>query len=103
MTPEPPFPSYPNNYIQDNNVNNVHQNHNLINSNYPPPNQSQLTYNLNNQQQSIYNNLPPTGIQQYGNNQISMQTKAVPPTPPPHNSNNRCLTPSSIKSGIQYF
>ncbi|VVC27705.1 Hypothetical protein CINCED_3A002881 [Cinara cedri] len=101
ITPEPPFPTYPNSYIQDNDVNNLHQNQKPHLSNYPPPIQSQPTYNLNNQQQSVYNNFPPTGTQQYGNNfinQTNMQTKAVPPTPTP-DASSRCMTPSSIKPG----
>jgi protein transport protein SEC31 len=96
VTPEPPFPSYPNKYIQDN---DTYQNHRQLPSNYPPNIQSQPTYNINNQPTSIYNNhlnITP----QYGNsytNQTNMQ-KTVPPTPPP-DTNSRCMTPSSIKPG----
>ncbi|XP_060863802.1 protein transport protein Sec31A [Metopolophium dirhodum] len=96
VTPEPPFPSYPNKYIQDN---DTYQNHRQLPSNYPPHIQSQPTYNINNQPTSIYNN-PLNSTPEYGNsyiNQTNMQ-KTVPPTPPP-DSGSRCMTPSSIKPG----
>lgn len=96
VTPEPPFPSYPNKFIQDN---DMHQNHRQLPSNYPPNIQSQPTYNIHNQPTSIYNN-HLNSTPEYGNNytnQTNMQ-KTVPPTPPP-DSSSRCMTPSSIKPG----
>ncbi|KAE9536634.1 hypothetical protein AGLY_007036 [Aphis glycines] len=96
VTPEPPFPSYPNKFIQDN---DIHQNHRQLPSNYPPNIQSQPTYNIHNQPTSIYNN-HLNSTPEYGNsyiNQTNMQ-KTVPPTPPP-DSSSRCMTPSSIKPG----
>jgi len=57
-------------------------------------------YNLNNQSQSIYNSpitSTPQIVNNY-NNQTNMQTRTVPPTPPP-DSISRCMTPSNIKPG----
>ncbi|XP_026808724.1 protein transport protein Sec31A [Rhopalosiphum maidis] len=96
VTPEPPFPSYPNKFIQDN---EIHQNHRQLPSSYPPNIQSQPIYNILNQPTPIYNN-HLNSTPEYGNsyiNQTNVQ-KTVPPTPPP-DSSNRCMTPSSIKPG----
>ncbi|XP_060837577.1 protein transport protein Sec31A isoform X2 [Rhopalosiphum padi] len=96
VTPEPPFPSYPNKFIQDN---EIHQNHRQLPSSYPPNIQSQPTYNIHNQPTPIYNN-HLNSTPEYGNsfiNQTNVQ-KTVPPTPPP-DSSSRCMTPSSIKPG----
>lgn len=58
-------------------------------------------YNLNNQPQSIYNNSltnTPQIENNYNNQTNIMQTRTVPPTPPP-DSSSRCMTPSNIKPG----
>lgn len=78
--------------------NDVHQNHRQPLSNYPSIN-SHPIYNLNNQPQSIYNNPLISTQQNSYNNQTNMQTKTIPPTPPP-DSSSRCMTPSNIKPGI---
>lgn len=90
LTPEPPFPSYPNKSIQDN---DFHQNYRQPHSNYLPAVQPQPIYNLNSQLQS-------TNTPQLMNNYNSqIIQKSVPPTPPP-DSNSRCVTPSNIKPGM---
>lgn len=74
-------------------------------NNLPPTGTQQYGNNVINQTRMQTKNIPLTGTQQYGNNvinQTSMQTKGIPPTPPP-DSSSRCLTPSGIKPGIQYF
>lgn len=97
ITPEPPFPSHPNKYIQDS---GIYQNHRQSSANYSHPIQSQHTPNFNNQSQITYNNslAGPPQIGNSYNNQPITQTKTVPPTPPP-DSGSRCMTPSSVKPG----
>lgn len=80
--------------------NNVYQNHRQPLSNYPSIN----SHSMYNPPQSIYNN-PLTSTTQLGNNynnQLNMQTKTIPPTPPP-DSGSRCMTPSNIKPGIHFY
>lgn len=99
ITPEPPFPSYPNKILD----NDFHQNLKQPPSNYPPPILSQPTYNSNSSSQPFCNN-PSSGTPQIGNNiynQTNMHTRTVPPTPPP-DSSSRCMTPSGIKPGITF-
>lgn len=95
ITPEPPFPSYPNKCTQEN---DVYQNYKQPPPNYSSAVQPQPVLNLNTQLQT---NNSFGSTMQYGNNynnQTNFQ-KTVPPTPPP-DSSRRCMTPSSIKPGI---
>lgn len=81
--------------------NDVHQNYRQPLSNYSSTIQSHPMSNKNNYPNAI-NNSSLTNASQFGynlNNQANMQTKPIPPTPPP-DSNSRCMTPSNINPGI---